>query len=178
MAYVPTRADATPATADFIGRMTSAGVPLSMRDTLVAMFDSILCSVGYQQKVIDTHGPSSSNTTTSTTFVNMPVGASGTFTAPVAKTYLVEVDICNAFCTVATTIIFFRLFVNGSLVSPTTGMQMSLNVANARQSLSFRQAVGMVAGANTVQLQWLAAAGSAGAAGWDLEASMVVTVVG
>lgn len=178
MAYVPTRADATLAATDMAARLTAAGASVALRDTLVAMFDSILCSVGFQAKVIDTRGPGSSNTTTSTSPVNMPTGASGTFTAPVAKTYLLIADLTDVFATAGTTIIFFRFVVNGIGLTVTNGMTLTRNVANDRGPLSFRQAVSMNAGSNTIQLQWSVAVGSAGAATWDTSSGLVLTVVG
>lgn len=178
MAYVPTRADATLVAADFVARETAAGFTTPVTDRLVAMFDSILCSVGFQQKIVDTRGPGASNTTTSTTPVAMPTGASGSFTAPIAKNYLIHVDLTDLFATVATTIIFFRLVVNGTPITVTNGMTLTRNVANDRGPLSFRQAVAMNAGANTVAVQWSVAVGSAGAATWDTNSGLVITVVG
>lgn len=179
MAYVPTRADATPAATDLAARLTTAGVPVALRDTLVAMLDSILCSVGVQgAPVINTHGPGASNTTASTSFVNMPTGASGTFTAPVAKTYQLVADLSDIFATAGTTIIFFKFVVNGVGVTPTNAMTLTRNVANDRGFISLRQSVALVAGSNTIQLQWSVNVGAAGSATWDAASGLVLTVQG
>lgn len=178
MSYTPVDADTTAVAAYVIARL-GAAVPSSgavTNDQNTAVADSYLGAIGIQGKIIDTHGPGSANQTGFLTFGNMPTGGSGTYTAAVAKTYRIDADLCNLFCTVATTIILFQIVVNGVTITPTTGMQLSLNTA-ARGSVSFRQEVAMVAGSNTIQFQWKIAAGSAGNGGWDTEASMVVHVI-
>lgn len=179
MSYTPVDADATAVAAYVIARL-GAAVPSSgavTNDQNTAVADSYLGAIGIQGKIIDTHGPGSANQTGFLTFGNMPTGGSGTFTAAVAKTYRIDVDLCNLFCTVATTIILFQIVVNGVTITPTTGMQMSLNASTQRQSLSFRQEVAMVAGSNTIQFQWRINTGSAGNGVWDAESSMVVHVI-
>lgn len=140
-----------------------------------ALIDAILSSVGFQTKIIDTSGPSTSNTTSSTSFVNMPTGASGSFTAPIAKTYLFHVDLQGTFITVSSGDISYRFVVNGTPVTPTKAMTWTQNEVSSRKNISFRQALAMNAGSNTIQLQWNV---SAGTATWDVGGSMTIHVSG
>lgn len=163
MAYIPTRANATPCATDMAARLTTAGVPVSVRDTLVAMFDAILCSVGYQ-----THDDTfalGSATTTSTTYVDVGNGTSTgfssfTFTAPIAKTYLIYTN-CSAVKSVSagSTQLWFQLLVDG-VAQPNQSDMTTFFASNFDQKeFSFVVPVALTAGSHTLKLQWKVSAG-------------------
>jgi hypothetical protein len=158
MAYIPTRANATPCATDMAARLTTSGVPVSVRDTLVAMFDSILCSVGYQDHS-DAFALGSASTS-STTFVDVGNGSSTgfspwTFSVPVAKTYVISVN-ASAVKTASTssTVLTFQLLVDG-VAQPAQSDMLTWFAANFDQKhIIFSVPVALSAGSHTVKLQW------------------------
>jgi hypothetical protein len=159
MAYVPTRPDATPCAADAAARFSTAtGQPVTAVDTLVALLDSMLCSVGYQA-----HSDAfalGAATTTSTTFVDVGNGSSTgfspwTFSVPVAKTYVISVN-ASAVKTASTssTVLTFQLLVDG-VAQPAQSDMLTWFAANFDQKhVIFSVPVALSAGSHTVKLQW------------------------
>jgi hypothetical protein len=181
MAYVPTKPNATPCAADAASRFSTAtGQAVIAVDTLVALEDNILCSTGFQAQ--PTSGALGTQTTATTSFADL-TGASCTFTAPIAKTYEVQVQV-SPFMTVAQDGLFFRLLNNGSTVADnTTNASMHVFIVSgallAYQLMTFIVPVPCVVGANLIKLQWRLEFGNPGSIGKvDSGSHFVVTVRG
>lgn len=159
MPYSPTKPDATACAADAAARFTTAaGTPIAVVDTLVALQDSMLCSIGYQA-----HNDAfalGSASTTSTSFVDVGNGSSTgfspwTFSVPVAKTYLIGVN-CSAVKTASagSTVLTFQLLVDG-VAQPAQSDMMTWFASNFDQKhFVFSVPVALSAGSHTVKLQW------------------------
>lgn len=151
MAYVPTRSDATAVATDTVARLNTPGSPnagATLKDALVALQDSNLCSTGFQ---VESNNPETAHSTSSSTFVDMP-GASFTFTAPIAKTYVVHADTA-VFFSVAGGVGYLRLVVNGSN-GPTLTFGGSGTATTVQWPVHLMHAAACVAGANTIKIQW------------------------
>jgi len=152
LSYSPTRADATPVATDAVARLNTSPSPnagASLKDTLVALMDSILCASGVQ---VENNITLSANNTNAGSFVDMP-GTSFTFTAPIAKTYTVHCDLAFFFSvgTSGTGYGAVRLVVNGSNGAEVVAGASSLN--NLIPLHTMHSAACLV-GANTIKLQW------------------------
>lgn len=116
-----------------------------------AQADVILCSVGFQ---LESNSFLSAHNTSSTTYADVP-GTSITFSAPVAKTYVVHADFSWFFSAGTDPLAFARLVVNGS-----AGPELNLNAitANVTAATQFTthlmHAAACAAGNNTIKLQW------------------------
>lgn len=164
MAYTPTKPDATPCAADAAARFTVAtGQTVIPVDTLVALLDSVLCSVGYQAQ--NDAFALGSATTTSTSFVDVGNGSSTgfsswSFTPPVAKTYLIDVN-CSAYKSASSggTQLWFQLLVDG-VAQPSTSEMTTFFAANLDQKhVTFSVPVALSAASHTVKLQWKVTSG-------------------
>lgn len=159
MAYVPTRADATPMAADMATRLSSAlGATIPTNDRIVALCDDILCATGYQAQS-DAAGLGTA-TTASTAFADVGNGSSTgfqtwSFTAPIAKTYLLRVDL-DAFVTVAIGRVSFQVAVDGTAPGgqPSNAASFFFNQTAVHARLSFVVPIALSAGAHTIKLQW------------------------
>jgi hypothetical protein len=156
MSYTPVKTDATNVAAYVITRLNTAtpssGATTNDQNTAVA--DAYLNSLGYQGQTNVSLG---SVTTTSTSYADV-TGSSVTFTAPVAKIYLVTVNI-KPFMTGAQDGINFQLLNNSFVVMGASGngaMGQFIITAQlvAYQNFTFSVPVLMVAGSNTLKLQW------------------------
>lgn len=164
MPYVPTKPDATPCAADAAARFTSAtGQTVLPVDTVVALLDSILCGLGYQAQN-DAFALGSASTT-STTFVDVGNGtstgfSSWTFTVPIAKTYVIDVN-CSAYkgASSGSTIIWWRLLVDGVAQPETSEMTSFYGSAEGNKHFVFSAPVALSAGSHTVKLQWKVSSG-------------------
>lgn len=158
MPYVPTRADATPSATDMAARLTVAGVAVAVRDALVAMFDAILCSVGYQAQ--NDAFALGSATTISTSYVDVGNGSSTgfsswSFTPPVAKTYTIDVN-CSAYKSASSggSQLWFQLLVDGVAQSNTSEMTTFFGTNFDPKHLVFSVPVALSAASHTIKLQW------------------------
>lgn len=159
MAYTPTRSDATPCATDVATRFSTAtGLTVPAVDTLVALLDGMLCSVGYQAQ--NDAFALGSATTTSTSFVDVGNGSSTgfsswTFTAPVAKTYTVDVN-CSAYKSASSggSQLWFQLLVDGVAQTNTSEMTTFFAANLDQKHLVFSVPVALTAGSHTVKLQW------------------------
>jgi hypothetical protein len=159
MAYVPTKPDATPCAADAATRFSTAtGLTVLPVDTLVALLDTMLCSVGYQAQ--NDAFALGSATTTSTSFVDVGNGSSTgfsswTFTAPVAKTYLIDVT-CSAYKSASAggSQLWFQLVVDGVAQPNTSDMTTFFGMNLDPKKFVFSVPVALSAGSHTVKLQW------------------------
>ncbi len=133
--------------------LPSPAVPAAFQAFLQAVIDNMLCAVGLQ---IESNNVLSSNTSTNTSFVDLP-GSSITFTATIAKTYLVHCDCAIAQTVGVNTTNQLRLVVNGS---NGPAIWANTSVLNAQFSFHLMHSAACVAGANTIKLQWAAASGA------------------
>jgi hypothetical protein len=159
VAYSPTKPDATPCATDTAARFSTAtGQSVVAVDTLVALFDGVLCSVGYQAQ--NDAFAIANATTTSTTFVDVGNGTSTgfapwTFSVPVAKTYMIDVN-CSAVKTasVSNTQLWFQLLVDGVAQPAQSGMTTFYSSNFDQKHFTFGVPVALTAGSHTVKLQW------------------------
>lgn len=159
MPYSPTKPDATPCAADAAARFAVAtGQPTSAVDTLVALLDSMLCSVGYQAQ--NDAFALGSATTTSTSFVDVGNGSSTgfsswTFSAPVAKVYTIDVT-CSAYKSASSlgSQMWFQLLVDGVAQPNTSEMTTFFGMNLDPKKFIFSVPVALSAGSHTVKLQW------------------------
>lgn len=117
-----------------------------------AIADAVMCGVGYQgqSSVTGTGG-----STSSTSLVDAAGWTDYTFTAPVAKTYLVHVDV-SAFCTVTAGVGSFGLHNVTTLTSYTPNAILHYSALNVIYPISYRVPVAMSAGSNTLRVTWAA----------------------
>jgi hypothetical protein len=121
-----------------------------------AFIDAILSSVGYQAQH-DVAG--NSGTTTSTSFVDAGY-SSMSWTAPIAKTYLVHVD-ASVYASAGTAdTIELRLVVDGSPAANTGPVYLYLPGTNIIVGQSWRVPVSLTAASHTLKLQWRTFAGA------------------
>jgi len=168
MSFVPSTAAQNTATLAGSNQAALASPLTSLQTSITggnlapaALIDAILSSVGYQAQ--DVSGPGAQTSTGS--FAN--VFPSYTFNAPIAKKYLVHIDV-----TVSATVLTagrasmsFQLLVNGATVVPlNTGVIDMISTVNY-WSASWRAPVTMNTGNNTLQLQWAANTGTASSGG-------------
>lgn len=154
MSYVPSAAaQATAALAG--GNLASLALPMTSLQTSIASgnlapsayIDAVLSSVGFQAESNIILGTAS---TSSATLANVP-GASFSFTAALAKTYLVHCDFgCFASAAGGNS---FRLVVNGN-----SGPTLTMYIPASGQVCGFHlmHAAACIAGANTIAVQWAA----------------------
>ena len=117
------------------------------------MADALMCGVGFQGQ---SDAAASTGSTSSTSYVDVSGYSSYSFTAQIAKTYLVTV-VCTAFASVASggnAVARFRLLNNADTYLPVNGF-MQFPQVNIHERLVFQIPVAMVAGTNTLKLQWL-----------------------
>lgn len=119
-----------------------------------ALFDAILSSVGVQ---LESNNALSANSTSSASFVDVP-GSSITFTAPIAKTYVVHCDFAF-YITSGTSGAQFRLVVNGDN-GPTLTFGGTNQPLSTHTPLHLMHSAACVAGANTIKIQWLGISGT------------------
>lgn len=180
MAYAPTKADATPSATDLAARLTTAGVSVAVRDTLVAMFDSILCATGLiGQNDAFALG---STSTTSASFADVGNGtstgfASWTVTVPIAKTYLLHVGVRNFMSVPGSANTYYQVLVDGATPSqPTAAARVICNSTNVYSFASWPVPLALAAGSHTFKLQWRVDSGAT--ANVDGVASRMFTLVG
>lgn len=119
-----------------------------------AYLDAILSSVGFQVENAITG--LASNSTTSTSFVDMP-GTSWTFTAPIGKKYVVHCDTAAYFSAGSIPFGNIRLVVNGD-AGPSVILQNGTLVSYV--PVHVMHAATLAAGSNTIKLQWAAGSGN------------------
>lgn len=116
---------------------------------LKAIADATLCAVGYQGQ---DYQAATASTSSSLSFVDVGGFPSWSFTAPIAKTYLVHVD-CTASLTGLTNgVLFWQVVNNGNAITPSQSFVFNSNLWAL--PMSFRVPVSMVAGTNVIKLQW------------------------
>lgn len=124
---------------------------------LQAIADVMLGSVGYFGQN-DQKGASSSNSTSSTTFVNVPNITAWSLSVPLAKTYLVHVDVaCYMTALAGGQKVIFGLALDGTQVAtqPVNAMTFVFNQVSVHMRLAFRVPVPFpTAGNHTLQMQW------------------------
>jgi hypothetical protein len=164
MAYSPTKSDATAMAADAASRLgTAKSLVIAVVDTLVALCDAILCSTGYQAQ--NDAFALGSATTTSTSFTDVGNGSSTgfsswAFTAPVAKTYTIDVN-CSAYKSASSggSQLWFQLLVDG-VAQPTTSEMTTFFATNFDQKhFVFSVPVALSTGSHTFKLQWKVSSG-------------------
>lgn len=124
-----------------------------------AMVDAILCGTGYQGLQSDSFAIAVANTS-STTFVDVGDGsttgyAPWTFSVPVARTYVIDVN-CSAIKVTSSgsTQLSFQLLVDG-VAQPTTTEMTTFFASNFDQKhFLFSVPVALTAGSHTIKLQW------------------------
>jgi hypothetical protein len=128
-----------------------------------ALIDAILSSVGYRDQSV---AMSTSATTNSTSFVDATGWASYTFNAPIAKTYVVHVDLA-VFLSAGNGYAYFQLVntttsTNYAPADAVVYLPSGLTVAATQLSVpkSFRIPVLMAAGNNVLKLQWKQSGGA------------------
>lgn len=160
MPYTPTRSDATAVATDTIARLNTNPSPnagASLKDATVALQDSMLCAVGYQAQDVATTNISLTTTTYTA------VWASYTFVAPIAKTYLVHVDVIGWYLTAfglggnTYGSGLWKLQNNGADCQPTDLFtEYDSAASHLRSTLHFISPVVCIAGNNVLQLMWKA----------------------
>lgn len=121
-----------------------------------AQADAIMCATGYQGQ---SDAAGSADSTSSTSFVDVSGFSSYSFTAPLAKTYLVHVDMS---CYVATAVnnVSIRLMKDGASVFDSPAARLAFSTLLEHSRLSFRCPVAMTVGANVLKLQWKVSSGA------------------
>ena len=166
MSYSPVDSDAPNVAGYTITRLnaTSPSTGAAANDQATAIADSYLGAFGYQAP--QRNLTLSTQTTTSTSYVDL-TGTATTFSAPIAKVYLVMVQI-KPYMTGAQDGINFQLVVNGSAVAnaaSNNAMGQFIITAQlvAYQAYNFMVPALMVAGTNNLKLQWELQFGNASA---------------
>jgi hypothetical protein len=153
----PRSVDVDAVAAQLVARQSDPNIPggpaLSgvALDYAKAIADAIMTGVGYQvQHDVAGNGAGGA---TSITFVDAAY-ASLAYTAPIAKTYLINVD-ASVFASAGTAdTIELRLMVDG-IAKPTTGpVYLYLPSTNVIVNASWRVPVALTAAAHTLKLQW------------------------
>jgi hypothetical protein len=162
MAYVPTNPNAVAVQADLLARLQAAGLTLSGKDTQLALIDNMLCASGYQGS--DSQAMSGGGAFNITAGSWNPYGPTWAFTAPIAMTYVVDLQV-NAFLNqVAAASCYFGLRLvnsNGTTDYQGTSLPAFVQTANSQHARwTGKFAVPMVAGANTLQVLALGDVGS------------------
>lgn len=124
-----------------------------------AMIDALLCGVGQQGLQSDAFALGSA-TVTSTSYVDVGNGSSTgfsswTFTAPVARTYVIDVN-CSAYKSASSggSQLWFQLLVDG-VAQPNTSEMTTFFAANFDpKKFIFSVPVALSAASHTVKLQW------------------------
>jgi hypothetical protein len=179
MSYTPVNSDATNVAGYTITRLnaTSPSSSAVTSDQAVAIADSYLGTVAY----LDQHEAActGSGSTTSTSFGNVTNMPTYTFSAPVAKVYLVHVDICGIFQSAGSGGIALRLSNNtNSTIGNNLTWSWFPTAINTRSSrFSACTPITMVAGNNVLQMQWKVLTGGDTAA-VDTVTSRAFTVTG
>lgn len=162
MSYVPTNPNAAAVQADLLARLQAAGLTLSAKDTQLALIDNMLCASGYQG--------SDAQAMTAGAALNIvagawnPYGPAWAFTAPIAMTYVVDMQV-NAFLNqVAAAACYFGLRMvnsNGTTDYQGTSLPAFAQAASSQHARwTGKFAVPMVAGTNTLQVLALGDVGS------------------
>lgn len=154
MSFAPSAAAQAAATLAGSNQAALAAPLTALRDSIVAgnlapaaLIDAILSAIGFQ---IESNNALAANSTGSTSFGDVP-GSSITFTAPIAKTYMVHCDFSAYFTTGSPPAVgLARLVVNGS-AGPSMVLHAPLNTHYARHLM---HAGACVAGANIIKVQW------------------------
>ena len=181
MSYTPVDSDAPNVAGYTIARLnaTSPSSGAAANDQATAIADSYLGVLGYQAQQNLVLG---TQTTTSTSYVDL-TGTATTFSAPIAKVYLVMVLI-KPFMTGAQDGINFRLMNNSvAIASAATNSAMGQFIITAQlvayQAFSFMVPVAMAVGTNNLKLQWELQFGNASAvAKVDSGSACVYTFMG
>jgi hypothetical protein len=159
--YTPTATDAAVVATDAatrIGNITgtptlsSPIVPAAFQAFVQATADNMLNAVGLQ---LESNNALTANNTTSTSFVDIP-GTSITFTAPIAKTYLVHCDFSMFQSANPAAVHQVRLVVNGNNGPAIWNAPVALN---QQSPMHLMHAAACAAGSNTIKLQWAASSG-------------------
>ncbi len=120
---------------------------------LQAIADAVLCATGFQGEFGTSLG---TNNTSSVTFADLP-SSSITFSAPIAKTYIVHAHVTVFFT--AGQVGFLRLVVNGNN-GPTTIINDPVAASTTQYNVHLMASGACAAGNNTIKVQW--AVGNAG----------------
>lgn len=144
----------------FAGRMsgvtgTPSGLPVATGGNgfLLAMCDAMIGAfAGPTGPVIDALG-SGQVSPTGADYTGL---AAGTFSAPLDRYYMLELDIAGMFCATADKTALFRFAVDSSGIAAPGTFRLPRNAVNQRGNGSFRQRVFMVAGTKTVTVEWRA----------------------
>jgi len=150
MSYTPVNSDAANVAAYTIARLnaTSPSSVAVTSDQATAIADSQLGAIGLQtENNITGFSP---NSYSNTPLADVP-GSSWTFTAPVAKKYIVHVDTLMFFTAGANPFGALRLVVNGDAGPTVTFHTVTLNLLLPIHTM---HSALCVAGANTIKLQW------------------------
>lgn len=156
MSYTPTRSDATAVANDVVSRLNTPVSPAAgavVGDKLVAIQDSLLCSVGYQ-------GSDTVDGSTASTASGSPANVFASWTTPslVAKKYLLIVDVHFWMSVTGTTT--FQILVDGSpLAIAKTARAHASSTEEIR--ITWHQVFVASAGTHIIQLQWFVSAGTA-----------------
>jgi hypothetical protein len=128
-----------------------------------AWVDALLSSLGYQAQSV---AMSTAATTTSASFVDAAGWSTFTFNAPIAKTYVVHVDLA-VFLSAGNGYAYFQLVntttsTNYAPADAVVYLPSGLTVAATQLSVpkSFRIPVAMSAGNNVLKLQWKQSGGA------------------
>lgn len=178
MSYSPVNSDATNVAAYTIARLnaTSPATGAVTSDQAVAIADSYLGTVAY---LAQDEAACTASSTTSTSFANIGGMPTYTFNAPVAKVYLVHLDITGCFQSVGTSGIAFRLSnnTNSTIGNNLTWSWFPSAINNRSGKFSNRTPITMVAGNNVLQVQWkILVGGDTG--NTDTVTSRAITVTG
>lgn len=133
--------------ANVTGTPAPIPVPGGTDGFLVAFADAIVGAAGFQIESNNAVGTISNGG--STTYADI-AGSSITFTAPLAKIYVVHCDTAIEFSTLGSGG-FLRLVVNGNN-GPDIFVQDS--VVSIHRNVHLMHAASCIAGANTIKLQW------------------------
>lgn len=176
MPYSPTSPYATACATDLAARITTAGVPVTSQDTTVALLDNVLCSTSFQAQSSATCGGSTS--TSSTSFADITGMPTISFTAPIAKSYLIHLQFVGFFQSTGTSGIKFQIVNTSSGFTTSTVAFIAFpSATNVRTNISVVVPMSMVQGANSHKIQWACAA-AAQTANADTSCSWVATFTG
>lgn len=156
MSYTPINSDATAVSAYTIARL-QATVPASgaaASDQSIAIADSYLGSIGYQGQSV---AMSTASNTSSTSYADVGGWSSYSFTAAVAKVYLVIVSVGVYLSASAagggTVYIQLVNTTTSTTYAPADNMIFAVTLNDTRYKSLFIP-VTMAAGANSMKLQW------------------------
>lgn len=186
MPYSPT-ADGIAMANKIAANLAAAGLT-AMQDSIAAgnlapaaMADALLASMGFQAQSSSMALGTAS--TTSSSFADVGNGTSTgfapyVFAAPIAKTYLVHVDLACYVTTSVRCLLNFRLDVNGTTYEPAATALADMNDSALFYPAHFRLAVPMVVGNNTIRIQWRRAAGASATGEVNVFTGRTITVTG